>query len=82
MEIALQSFVYIMENFFHWPKILPQIQSLLNNTSSSTIGKTPNKIAYDFSAKRPLDPILTMAVSNTCVARTNMADTISFALFN
>lgn len=82
MEIALQFFVYTMEDPSCWPKVLPQIQSLLNNTSSSTTGKTPNEIAYGFSPKRPLNLILAMDVPNACVACTDAADAISFALLN
>ena len=71
-----------MEDPSCWPEVLPQIQSLLNNTSSSTIRKTPNEIAYGFSPRRLLDLILAMDMPNACVARTNAADAISFALLN
>lgn len=55
VEIALQFFIHAMKDASRWPKVLPRIQSLLNNTSSSTTGKTPNEIAYSFSLQRPLD---------------------------
>lgn len=71
-----------MEDPSHWPEVLPRIQSLLNNTSSSTTGKTPNEIAYGFSPRRPLDLILAIDVPNASVARTDAADAISFALLN
>lgn len=82
VEIALRFFNHAMEDASRWPKILPQIQSLLNNTSFSTTGKTPNEIAYGFSPKRPLDLCLAVTRSDTYVARTEAADTISFALAN
>ena len=82
VEIALRFFVHAMEDLSRWPKVLSQIQSLLNNTSSSTTGKTPNEIAYSFSPRRPLDLISAMDVPNACVARTDGADAISFALLN
>lgn len=82
MEIVLRFFVHGIENPFCWPEVLPRIQSLLNNTFSSTTGKTPNEIAYSFSSKRLLDLILAMDVPNACVAHTDAADVISFALFN
>lgn len=71
-----------MENSSHQSKILLQIQSLFNNTSSSTIEKTSNEIPYDFLPRRLLDLILAMAVLNICVACIDTADAIFFAFFN
>lgn len=82
MEIALQFFVHTIEDPSCWPKVLAQIQSLHNNTSFSTTGKTPNEIAYNFSPRRPLDLILVMDVSNTYVAHTHVANAILFTFFN
>lgn len=65
-----------------WPEVLPHIQSLLNNTSSLSIGKTPNEIAYDFSPHKPLDLFSNPSIPSTFQARTNAADVISFALAN
>ena len=81
-EIALCFFVYALENPFCWPEILPRIQSILNNSSSSTIGKTPNKIAYGFSPKKSLDLISFSTLPDIYVARADAADAISFALPN
>lgn len=80
--IALRFFIHAMNDPFHWPEVLPHIQSLLNNTSSSTTGKTPNEVAYNFSPRRPLDLCLTLTLSNTYVARAKASDAISFALAN
>ena len=71
-----------MEDPSRWPEVLPRIQSLLNNSSSSTTGKTPNKVAYGFSLRRPLDLCATVTRPDTYVARTEAADAISFALAN
>ena len=54
----------------------------MNNTSSSTTGKTPNKIAYGFLPRRPLDLISLSSLPDTYVARADAADAISFALAN
>ena len=82
VEIALQFFVHAMEDASRWPKVLQKIQSLLNNTSSSTTGKIPNEIAYGFAPRRPLDLCLTITQPNTYVARIEAVDAISFALAN
>ena len=82
VEIALRFFVHAMEDTSRWPEVLPRIYSLLNNTSSSTTGKTPNEIAYGFSPRRPLDLCLAATSPNTYVARTGAADAIFFALAN
>ncbi len=82
VEIALRFFIHTMEDPSRWPKVLPQIQSLLNNTSSSTTGKTPNEIAYRFSPRRPLDLCSAVTSPNTYIARAEATDAISFALAN
>lgn len=46
------------------------------------MGKTPNKIAYGFSPRRSLDLISLSSLLNTYVARTDVADAISFAFAN
>ena len=71
-----------MENPFRWPEVLPRIQSLLNNTSSTTTGKTPNEIAYRFSPRRTLDLYSTATRPDTYVAHTEATNAISFALAN
>lgn len=82
VEIALQFFVYAMEHLFRWPEMLPRIQSLLNNTSSTSMGKTPNGVAYGFSPRRPLDLCSTVTQLDAYVARTKATNAISFALTN
>ena len=82
VEIALRFFVHAMDDPLRWPEVLPRIQSLLNNTSSSTTRKTPNEIAYRFSPRRPLDLFSSTTLPDTYVARTAAADAILFALAN
>ena len=65
-----------------WPKVLSRIQSILNNKSSSTTGKTPNEIAYGFSPRRSLDLLSLPGLPATFQARADAADAISFALAN
>ena len=65
-----------------WPEVLPRIQAILNNTSSLTTGKTPNKIAHSFSLQRPLDLLSNSLLPNTFQAGADAANVISFALAN
>ncbi len=82
VEIALRFFIYAMDDPSRWPKVLPRIQSLLNNAFSSTIRKTPSKIAYRFSPRRPLDLCSAVTSPDTYVARTEASDMIFFVLAN
>ena len=82
VEIALRFFVHTMDDPLRWSEVLPRIQSLLNNTSSSTTGKTLNEITYGFSPRRSLDLFSSTTLPNTYVARTAAADAILFALAN
>ena len=82
VEIALRFFIHAMDNLSYLPEILRQIQLVLNNTSSSTTSKTPNKIAYGFSLRRSLDLYLAIASPNIYIAHTKASDTIFFAPAN
>lgn len=82
IEITLRFYFHAIENAPRWPEVLPRIQSLLNNTSSSTTGKTPNKIIYRFSSRRLLDLCSTITLPNTYVACIRVTNTISFILAN
>ena len=82
VEIALRFFIHALEDPSLWPEVLPRIQSILNNTSSSTTGKTPNEIAYGYSPRRPLDLLSDPLLPNTFQAHTDATDAISFALAN
>ncbi len=65
-----------------WPIALPAIQSIINNISSSTIGKTPNEITYGFTPPRPLDLLLALPFPAIATTRMEAADAISFAMSN
>ena len=82
VKIVLRFFVYAIDNPSRWSEVLPRIQFLLNNTSSSTTGKTPNEVAYRFSPMKLLDLCLATTLPDAYVARTAAADAILFALAN
>ncbi len=82
VEIALRFFVYGLDNSFIWPTALPAIQSIINNTSSSTTGKTPNEIAYGFTPRRPLDLLSALPSVAIATTRIEAADAISFVMAN
>ena len=48
----------------------------------STTDKTPNKVAYGFSPRKPLDLLSDPLLPSTLQARTDATDAISFALAN
>ena len=85
MEIAIRFYIHtILDKPSLWPKILPRLQALLNNSSSSTTGKTPNELAYGFTPNTALD-LLTPSSSKTpefLIARQSAKDAISFANAN
>lgn len=54
-EIVLQFYLHTIDGLENWPKILPQIQSLINNSESLCMTKTPNKITLGFTPNQPLD---------------------------
>ena len=80
VEIALRFYIQALEDPSLWLEVLTRIQSILNNTSSLTTGKTPNEIAYGFSPCRPLNLLSDPLLPNTFQARADAADAISFAL--
>lgn len=82
IEIALRFFIHALEDPSFWPEVLPQIQSILNNTSSSTTGKTRNEVAYGFSSRRPLDLLSPPGLPAAFQARADVVNAISFILTN
>lgn len=82
VEIARCFFLHALDDPSSWHEVLPRIQSILNNISSSNTGKIPNKIAYRFLPKTPLDSISFSSLPDTFVAWADVADAISFALAN
>lgn len=82
VEIVLWFFVHIIDDPSQWPEVLPYIQFLLQNISSSITGKTPYKFAYGFSPRKPLDLCLAATFSDIYITHTGAANAISFALAN
>lgn len=82
VEIALRFFVQTLENPSSWPEVLPRIQSILNNTASSTMRQTPNKIAYGFSPRRFFDLLAAAQKPDAYIARATAANAISFSAAN
>lgn len=82
VEIALCFFIHTLKNPAHWPQIFLHIQAIINNTSSLSIGKIPNKVAYNFTPRRALDLYSALLSSNALVAQAKAADAIFFTLFN
>lgn len=82
VEIALRFFIHAQEDPTRWPEVLPQIQSIFNNTFSSTTGKTPNKVAYGFTPRRFLDLLSALPLSQPLAIRAKASDVISFAISN
>lgn len=82
IKIVLQFFVYTLDNSGLWPQVLLRIWAIINNTSSSSTGKTPNEVAYDFSLCRPLDLLAALSIPDTLVTCTDVAKVVSFALLN
>lgn len=79
---ALQFFVYILNNPGLWPQILLHIQAIINNTSSSSIGKAPNEVAYNFSPYYALDFLAALSISNALAAYADIVKAVFFAFFN
>ena len=82
VEIALRFFVHALDNPGLWPQVLPRIQAIINNTSSSSTGKTPNEVAYGFSPWRPLDLLAAHPTPDALATCTDAAEAVSFALLN
>ena len=82
VEIALRFFLHALHNSALWPQVLPQIQAIIDNTSSSSTGKSPNKVAYGFSPRRSLDLLAALPTPDALAARTDAAEAVSFALLN
>ena len=80
IEIALRFYIYTLEKPFDWPKMLPRIQALLNNSPLSTTSKTLNELAYGFKLNRPLDLVVAIeSPQQPKLARIEAVDAISFA---
>lgn len=56
VEIMLR-YIISEDTFKDWPSILPHIQAVLNNSTSSTTGISPNEIVLGFKIKEILSPL-------------------------
>lgn len=81
-KIASQFYIHTMNNPKEQPKVLSQIQAMVNNTKSAMITKISNKIILGFTLNRPLD-LLSQAFGVThdiaCIEANNA---ITFAQIN
>ena len=84
-EVALRFYIHGLNNPALWPRVLPRLQSLLNN-SSSTSGQTSNEVAYGFQPSTALDLLTDNSPVNLDIsrkgARIAATDAISFAQMN
>lgn len=87
-EIALQFYLAGMANNSEWPTVLPQLQTVLNNSTSATTGKSLNEVIYGLRLREPVDlaatnnqtPITDEALTTTRnAARADVKDAIAFA---
>ena len=77
----LRFFISTLDDIRNWPPCLPQIQSVLNNSSSST-GRSSNKICYRFSLNFTIDLTSIDVPVNFPRARISASDTLDFAAMN
>ena len=78
-EIALRFYLNTLPNLKEWPKALPRMQAMLNNSTTIT-GKSPNDVIYGFSLNKALDlAVLPKQLPQHDEARINAADAISYA---
>lgn len=82
VKIALQFFVYALDNLGLWPQVLLRIQAIINNTLSSSTGKTPNEVAYGFFLHYSLGLLAVLPTPDVLAACMDAAEAIFFALLN
>lgn len=61
---------------------MPYIQAIINNSSSSSIRKTFNKVAYSFFLHRSLDPLTIFSTPEALADRVDITEAVSFVLLN
>lgn len=82
VEIALQFIVYALNNPKLWPQVMPYIQAIINNGSSSSTRKTFNKVVYSFFLYRSFDPLTIFSTPEALANRIDIVETVSFVLLN
>lgn len=82
VKIALRFLLHTTTIKRKWPSLLPKIQSLLNNSSLTSMGKSPNEIVYGFTPKRPFNMLTSIALPEHFAAKTDASDRIAFAMIS
>lgn len=82
VKIAFRFFIHALEDSTRWSEVLSQIQSILNNISSFTTGKTLNKVAYGFTPRRPLNLLNALPLLQPLATRAEASEAIFFAISN
>jgi hypothetical protein len=54
-EIFLRYAIASLPNVRLWPTVLPQMQAVMNSTTSATTGKTPHELAYGMKLNSPME---------------------------
>ena len=75
----LRFYIGTLEKDADWPKCLPRIQSVLNN-STATTGKSPNEVCYGFTPNFTAD--YPTKIPNLPAARIKVANALDFAAIN
>lgn len=78
----MRFFIHAFNNSGLWPQVLPWIQAIINNSSSSSTGKMPNEVVYDFFLRRLLDLLAALSTPDTLAACVDTSKAVSFALLN
>ena len=82
VEIMLRFFIATLENPADWPNCIPQMQSVINNSTSSA-GKSPNEICYGFTPNFTIDFTKDEAVQRDLPkARISASDALDFVVMN
>ena len=82
VEIILCFFIATLEDLADWPLYLPQIQSVINN-STSAVGRAPNEICYSFTPNFTIDFTMDPELrADLPRARVSATDALDFATIN
>ena len=81
-DIALWYYFHTMNQLKDWLKVLSCIQFLVNNTKSTSITKTPNKVALGFTPNQLLDLLSGSIKLSHKMAQIKTKDAILFTQIN
>jgi hypothetical protein len=54
-EIFLRYAIASLPNARLWPTVLPQMQAIMNSTTSTTTGKSPHELVYGMKLNSPME---------------------------